>query len=71
MGLFDRYRKWQEKRTTNKVMKIGSEIENLTNLQIDALKKRRIARRSGHPEEAMKWQKLSKEYQREIAKLQS
>lgn len=69
MGFFDRIRKWREKRKTNKGVKVGSEIEQLTNLQMDALKKRADARKSGNSEEAMKHQKVAKDYESQIAKL--
>jgi len=70
MGIIDRFRKWKEKKKTNKIMKTGSEIEKLLNLQMDALEKRGIARKSGYPEEAIKYQNLAKEYELQIAKLQ-
>lgn len=69
MGIFDRFRKWKDGRRTKKIMKKGTQIEKLTNLRMDALKKRGEARKAGKPDEAMKWQKLAQGYELEMAKL--
>jgi len=61
---------WWKNRKVNKIMKTGSKIEELTNLQMDALKKRGELRKAGNPDEAMKYQKIAQDYERQISKLQ-
>ncbi len=69
MGIFDKFRNWKDERRTKKIMKKGSEIEKLTVLQMDALKNRAVARKARNSEEAMKYQKIAKDYELQIANL--